>query len=244
MRNLKLLVEYDGTDFHGFQRQAGDRTVQEELERAAVRVCRDVTHVTGAGRTDAGVHAIGQVVNFRTANRIPIERVALAFNSVLPSDVAVREAEEVDLAFHARRHARLRVYRYRLLHSAVPSPLRARYTYRVSGELNLERMNQAAQALVGEHDFRAFCCRGGDSGPTRRDLTRIEGQRQGDEIVIEMAAPSFLYRMVRTIVGVLLEVGQGRKGPEDVVRMLRTGERDVDCAVVPPQGLCLVAVYY
>jgi len=244
MRNIKLLVEYDGTDFHGFQRQAGDRTVQEELERAARRVCQDVTHVTGAGRTDAGVHASGQVVNFRTSNRIPIERVAMALNSVLPSDVAVREAEEVDPNFHARRQARLRVYRYRLLLSAVPSPLRARYTYRVKGELDLERMNQAAQALVGEHDFRAFCCWSGGSQPTQRGLTRIEAWRQGDEIVIEMAAPSFLYRMVRTIVGVLLEVGQGRKRQEDVVRMLRTGERDVDCPVVPPQGLCLVQVCY
>jgi tRNA pseudouridine38-40 synthase len=251
MRNIKVVVEYDGTDFHGFQRQAGDRTVQEELERAAARIMQEPITVIGAGRTDAGVHAWGQVINFRTRNAIPVERVCVALNSVLPADVAARAATEVDLDFHARFDARRRCYIYRIVNTPLRAPLSARYATWVREPLSVADMAEAASLFVGDHDFAAFCCSQGETQRTRRTVEHLEVRQESrggplcqPVITVEIAAPSFLYRMVRSIVGALLAVGQGRKTVADVARMLASGQRDVDCPVAPPQGLCLVAVSY
>lgn len=244
MRNIKVVVEYDGTDFHGFQRQAGDRTVQEELERAASQIMQEPAAVIGAGRTDAGVHACGQVINFRTHNPIPVERISVALNSVLPPDIAARSAEEVDLDFHARFDARRRCYIYRILNVPLRAPLARRYATWVRQPLAVAEMQAAALLLTGEHDFAAFCCSHGKPQQTRRTIEQLEVQQEGPWITVQIVAPSFLFRMVRTIVGALLAVGGGRKTKEDVARMLATGQRDEDCPVAPPQGLCLAWVSY
>jgi tRNA pseudouridine38-40 synthase len=244
MRNIKAVVEYDGTDFHGFQRQAGDRTVQEELERAIARIMQEPVTVIGAGRTDAGVHACGQVINFRIHNPIPVERICLALNSVLPPDVAARSAAEVEADFHARFDARRRYYTYRILNAPLRAPLARRYATWVRQPLAVEAMREAARLLVGDHDFAAFCCSHGGPQRTRRTVEQLEVSQEGPWITVEIAAPSFLFRMVRSIVGALIAVGQGRKGVADVARMLASGQRDEDCPVAPPQGLCLTRVSY
>ena len=245
MRNIKLTLEYDGTEFHGFQRQPRLRTVQGVLEERFSRALREPIKVVGAGRTDAGVHAVGQVVNFRTTRPVPVERVADVLNAALPPDVKVQACEEVGESFHARRCARSRIYRYTVIEWATPSPIAGRYALLVPDRLSVERMSQVAERLLGRHDFRAFQASGSETATTERTLLRLDCRRSGDRIAITAEADSFLYRMVRLIVSGLLVVGRSELDPEALATALRTGER-------PPTrrgpaaacGLCLAHVQY
>jgi tRNA pseudouridine38-40 synthase len=244
LKHIKIVVEYDGTDFHGFQRQSGDRTVQEELETAASQVLKEPTMILGAGRTDAGVHAREQVCVFCTTNRIPIDRVPLALNSVLPKDVGVKSAQEVSAEFHPRYDAVSRVYRYTIDNRRIPSVLLRRFAHHVRERLDVKAMQQAANVLVGTHDFSSFQASGSEMGGAVRNMHAIRVRREGGIVTITLEANAFLYRMVRNVVGTLIPVGRGDITPEDVKRILDARDRAQAGPTAPPHGLCLVKVKY
>jgi tRNA pseudouridine38-40 synthase len=238
------VVEYDGTGYAGFQTQPGRPTIQGELELQLSRLLGHPVTVTAAGRTDAGVHATGQVVNFRTTARIPTARIPVALNRLLPPEIAVREPREVPETFNARRSARSRVYRYTILNEPVRSPLRQRYAAWIPEPLAADLMAQAAEYLVGEHDFGVFQAAGSPSRDTMREIYEVRCRRRGSRIEITLEAGSFLYRMVRLIVAALVAVGTRRLPPEAMREMLATGKRPRIVAPAPPEGLCLVRVRY
>jgi tRNA pseudouridine38-40 synthase len=244
MRNLKLEVEYDGTDFHGFQRQAALRTVQGVLEDRFSRLLREPIAVIGAGRTDAGVHALGQVVNFRTTRPVPVETVVAVLNRALPEDVKVQRAEEVAESFHARRAACSRTYRYTLLERDTPSPRLGRFALVTAERLDVARMTKAARGLLGRHDFRAFQASGSAAKSTARTLYRLECQRHGNRVEITVEADAFLYRMVRLLVSALRAVSRGEVTAEALQDRLRSGDRSGLTATAPACGLCLLQVSY
>jgi tRNA pseudouridine38-40 synthase len=237
-------VEYDGTDFHGFQRQAAMRTVQGVLEERFSRLLGEPIAVTGAGRTDAGVHALGQVVNFRTTRPVPMETLAAVLNRALPEDVKVRRAEEVAETFHARRAARSRTYRYTIVERDTPSPLLGRFALVTAERLDVARMTTAAQGLLGRHDFRAFQASGSAAKSTERTLYRLDCARHGDRVEITAEADAFLYRMVRLLVCALRAVSRGELTAEALQERLRSGERRGLTATAPACGLCLLQVSY
>jgi len=242
MRNLRLLLEYDGTQFHGFQRQARLRTVQGVLEERFSLLLGEPIRVIGAGRTDAGVHAVGQVVNFHTTRPIRAADLIDILNRRLPDDVKVQSCEEVAESFHARRSARSRVYRYTIIEREVPSPLLGRFALVLPERLKVRRMAEAARGLIGTHDFRAFQAAGSKTKTTQRTLFRLACVRQGDRVAIIAEADSFLYRMVRLIVSSLLQVSRGETTPEELRVAWVAGNRSRLPA--PACGLCLMQVSY
>jgi tRNA pseudouridine38-40 synthase len=240
---LRLTVEYDGTDFNGFQWQPGLRTVAVVLEAALARLFEQRVKLTSAGRTDSGVHASGQVVAFSSEHPFPLERLPVALNALLPHDCAVREVATVGSDFSARFSARERTYVYAVLNRPQRSALTARYACHVARPLDLAAMEAAGACLVGEHDFRAF----GTSenlGPTVRSISRLTVEPRGELIRIEIAANGFLHHMVRIIVGTLLECGQGRRPSHEVATILEAGDRSIGGSTAPAQGLCLAGVRY
>jgi tRNA pseudouridine38-40 synthase len=245
MRNIKLTLEYDGTEFHGFQRQPRLRTVQGVLEERFSRALREPIKVVGAGRTDAGVHAVGQVVNFRTTRPVPLERMASVLNAVLPPDVKAQACEEASESFHARRCAQSRIYRYTVMERAMPSPIAGRYALLVPDTLSVERISRAAKPLLGRHDFRAFQASGSETATTERTLLRLECRRRENGIAITAEADSFLYQMVRLMVSGLLAVGRGELDPGALAAALETGERPpTQRGPAAACGLCLTEVLY
>jgi tRNA pseudouridine38-40 synthase len=244
MRNIKLILEYDGTGFHGFQRQRKLRTVQGVLERRFSKLLGEEIKIVGAGRTDAGVHALGQVGNYHTTRPVALDRLGGALNAALPEDVKVQAWEEVGAEFHARRCARSRAYRYTLIERAAPSPIAGRFALVLPDRLDLAAMNEAAAPLVGRHDFRAFQASGSETKTTERNLTRLECRRTGRRIEIAAEADSFLYQMVRNIVASLIAVGQGRIEGGALTEALASGQRLPKCPPAPACGLCLVQVSY
>lgn len=245
MHNICCTVEYDGTDFYGFQRQSELVTVQGVIEKALSRLTRAATTIHGAGRTDAGVHARGQVFNFKTETNIPVERWPMALNSRLPDTVVVTGARRVPDDFHARISAGDKVYEYNVRNAPLPSVFTDRFALHVRQPLDVRRMEAAAASLVGRHDFGAFRATG--STPVRstvRNLTRLDVQQEGPMITMTAQADGFLYHMMRNIVGSLLLVGQGKREPEWLKDVLRSGRRELAGPTAPARGLCLVAVKY
>ncbi|MCS7066931.1 MAG: tRNA pseudouridine(38-40) synthase TruA [Fimbriimonadales bacterium] len=243
MRNLRLLIEYDGTDFHGFARQTAVRTVQGVLETTLQSLLREPVQVIGASRTDAGVHARGQVVNFITSSAIPAERLVVALNRRLPPDLKVRRAAEVPPDFHARHSARSRLYRYTLYTRPHPSVWHIRYACHYPYPLDTERMAQALQSLEGMHDFRAFSIKTPEEQDTVRTLYRTALRRGRATIQIELEGSGFLRGMVRLIVGSLLLIGRGRL-PADALQGYLHNPAQRLTTMAPPQGLCLIRVNY
>ncbi len=244
MRRIAALVEYDGTAFHGFQIQRGERTVQQVLEQAVSRITGTEVRVTGAGRTDAGAHAMGQVVHFDTQNSIPEDRWADALNASLPGDVSVRGCACVAQDFHARFQAIGREYRYTVWNSSRRSASRRLYTYRVGHPLDVALMDRAARALQGTWDFRGFAS---DPDRYRSTVRRVFTARvtaEGQLVVFRIDAEGFLQGMIRSIMGTLIDIGSRRSEPERVQEILNTGERDKAGACVPACGLCLHRVRY
>jgi len=239
-----LVIGYDGKDFHGFQRQKGLRTVQEELESTLTILLGHPVSVKSAGRTDAGVHAEGQVVSFWTNCPIPTDRFPLALNSLLPSDIVVKRAREVGQNFHPRFDATSRVYRYLIDNRPTPSILLKRYAWHIPKPLDIASMRQAANYLVGVHDFASFHASGSDLGSTVREMKRITVVKRDGVIAITMEANAFLYHMARIIVGTLVEIGLGRRKPEDMEAILKARDRTVAGKTAPPHGLCLMQVKY
>lgn len=242
-RTLSLVVEYDGTDFQGFQRLSTGRTVQGTLETAWREITGEAARTIGAGRTDAGVHATGQVVSLRTEAAIPADRVALALNGRLPPDARVRGAREQDEAFHARFSARARTYRYVVRRRGKPSVFLDRYSVRVPGLLDVAKMREAARPLLGSHDFRSF----GSPEPGRtavREVRRITLRETGDWLIISLTANAFLRSMARCLVAQLLAAGQGQITTDDITERLRARDRKAAGKAAPPNGLYLARVHY
>lgn len=220
------------------------RSVAAVLERALSRLFEEPTKITGAGRTDTGVHASGQVISFSTARPFPFDRLAIALNSALPDDVSVRDVAVVPSTFSARFSARERTYVYAILNRRDRSALLAHAAYHVYRDLDLEAMRTAAAHLVGEHDFRSFCGTLPDGGATVRCVKRLSIERRGESLRLEITADGFLHRMVRTIVGTLVECGFGRRDPESIPGTLLARARASAGLTAPPQGLYLAGVRY
>jgi tRNA pseudouridine38-40 synthase len=240
---VRAIVAYDGKNYSGFQRQANAPTVQAALEAALARVTQEAITVLAAGRTDAGVHAVGQVIAFDTAWRHGMDDLCRALNAVLPADIAVRETEGAAPDFHPRYDARSRRYRYRLYNARVRCPMARQYNLHVAVPLDVAAMQQAARSLVGRHDFAAF------GRPPQGQLTvrRLLAAEWGGErpwLTFDIEADAFLYRMVRSIVGTLLQVGRGLMSVEEFVEVLASRERSRAGPTAPPHGLCLMEVKY
>jgi tRNA pseudouridine38-40 synthase len=239
----RATVEYDGHDFLGFQYQARGRTVQGELEKAIERVAQQRVRVAGAGRTDAGVHAIGQVIAFTLDWRHTAQDLWRALNAVLPREIAISELSDTHPRFHPRFDALWRQYRYTVLNQEVRSPLWCRYAHQVPGPLDVETMSVASRYFVGSHDFTAF------GQPTQgtstvREIMQAEWLVDGKRLEFEIRANAFLRHMARTIVGTLLQVGRGRLKPEAIVNLLESGDRAAAGPPAPANGLCLVKIGY
>ena len=243
-RRLRLLVEYDGTDFSGWQRQPGQRTVQGSLEDAVREMTGESVFIRAAGRTDAGVHADGQVASLDLEANIPVHGILRGLNTILPADLALLDVAEAAPDFDARFSARGKVYRYTVWTHLVRSPRRARDTWHVRHPVDVEAMRAAAAALVGEHDFRAFRASDCDRKTTRRVVRRLDVDRQGALLTIDVEATAFLKNMVRILVGTLVDVGRGRIGAATIPRMLETGDRTIGGMTAPAHGLTLLRVIY
>jgi len=233
-------VAYDGTRYAGFQVQPGAPTVQQELERALAQVCGQGVRVAGAGRTDAGVHAIGQVISFRTASPLDGATMARGVNALLPDDIAVSALEPATDAFHARFSATGRTYEYRIRNAPERSPLERHREHWYPGALDDGAARAAAAALLGRHDFAAFAA--GPGG--EREVRRVAWTREGDLVRFEIAADAFLRGMVRAIVGTLLQVARGKRAADQVVGIVASRDRGAAGPSAPAKGLCLVAVEY
>ncbi|MGN0405507.1 MAG: tRNA pseudouridine(38-40) synthase TruA [Bariatricus sp.] len=247
MRRIKLTVAYDGTNYCGWQVQPNGITIEQVLNTAICRLTGEEITVIGASRTDSGVHAMGNVAVFDTESRIPAERFSYALNQRLPEDIVVTKSEEVALEWHPRYQNSLKTYEYHILNTKIPVPTKRLYNCFVSFDLNVNRMRQGAQYLLGEHDFAAFCCIRTNAKTTVRtvtDLQILQNPLKPEEITIRITGNGFLYNMVRIIAGVLIRVGRGFYEPEKVLELLEGKERKREAVTAPPQGLCLMEIVY
>lgn len=245
MRNIKLLIQYDGTRYNGWQSQEHtERTIQGKLTKVLERMLGEEIDLQGSGRTDAGVHAAGQTANFRTRSEVSCEEILDYVNRYLPEDIAVSEITEADLRFHSRLHACRKTYIYRIWNSAIPNVFERKYMYQVKEPLYVEQMRQAADLLEGTHDFRAFCANGRTKKSTVRTLEQIKIERREHELSLHFTGNGFLYHMVRILTGTLLEVGMGKRNPEEMTHILASLDRKEAGPMAPAQGLCLWNVVY
>lgn len=244
MRNLRLVMCYDGTRYRGWQRQAsGDNTIQGKLETALSRILEEKVEVHGSGRTDAGVHAENQVVNFYCENPMPCEQILFQLRRYLPEDLGIKSCKQVSDRFHARLNAKSKTYRYRLWNSDEPCVFQRRFVTVWPEKLDVEKMEQAAQFLLGEHDFSAFCTNRHMKKSTFRRIDAINIERIGPELQITVTGNGFLHNMVRILVGTLVEVGQGSRQAAFMPELFGA-ERSRAGMLMPPQGLCLMEVTY
>lgn len=245
MRTIQLTLEYDGTDYVGWQVQANGRSIQGEVEKALAALLKTApVKVTGAGRTDSGVHALGQVATFRTESAAPLKAFVLGLNSLLPKDIAVRAASERPEGFDARRSARGKLYRYRVVNRPVRTPLAQRYAWELYSPLDEGAMGRAARSLLGRHDFSAFRASDCEAPHAVRELRKLSVVRDGEEVTFDVEATAFLKHMVRNLVGTLVEVGQGRRPESSIAELLAARDRARAGATAPARGLCLVQVFY
>jgi tRNA pseudouridine38-40 synthase len=244
MRNLKLVLSYDGGDFHGWQTQPGFRTVQETLETALQQLTGDKIRVNASGRTDTGVHAVGQVVNFRCNTPIAADVLVGAINAHLPDDIVVREAADMPESFDANRHAKRKLYRYVIHDGAVPDLFMRRYCCHMKRRLDAPAMARAAKVLLGTHDFHSFETAWPNRASSVRTITHLAVNRMGDWIWLDVEADGFLYNMVRAIAGTLMNVGRGYWPESQVAAILNAEDRTQAGPTAPAQGLFLMRVIY
>jgi len=245
LRNIKLVLEYDGAQYSGFQRQPGKQTIQREIEKALKRLLSQTTKIAAAsGRTDAGVHASSQVVSVRTSSALDLNRIQMGLNYYLPKDIAVIAADEVSPGFHARYSAKTKVYEYRIWNNRVRSPLRANRYYHVPLALDMAVMKAAAKFMIGEHDFSSFCSTGSVRRDPIRHVKKLTLRRVGDEILMSIEANGFLYHMVRNIAGTLIEAGRGKATADDIKAILESRGRRKSLHNAPGHALALVRVTY
>jgi len=245
VRNLALTISYDGTDFAGWQTQPGFRTVQETLEKAVSEFTGvERVHLNASGRTDAGVHAVGQVANFRTAASYPIETVTRAINARMPGDIAITAAKEMPQEFDANKDARRKLYRYVIHDGPVMSPFMRRYAVHAKYRLDAPAMRRASECLKGRHDFHSFETEWPNRQSSVRTITHLGVSRAGEHVWIDVEADGFLYNMVRSIAGTLMDVGRGHIPESRVAEILNAEDRREAGPTAPPHGLFLMRVAY
>ena len=243
--NYKLTIQYDGSRYDGWQKQGNtDNTIQGKLEGVLSRLAGEPVEVHGAGRTDAGVHALGQVASVKLTGARPAAEVKACLNQYLPEDIAVIAVEKAEERFHARLSAKGKVYRYAIRLGDTPDVFRRKYQYRVAGPLDVDAMQAAAKLLCGTHDYRAFCANKRYKKSTVRTVHAIEIEQDGADLTITYHGDGFLYNMVRILTGTLLEVGQGERSAEDMTAILNSLDRTRAGKTAPAQGLTLINVEY
>ena len=244
MRNIKLTIEYDGKDFNGWQKQPNKLNIQGNIEKVISEITKEEIELIGSGRTDAGVHAIGQVANFKTNSNIPIEKFAIAINSRLKKSIIIKKAEEVPERFHSRYNCKKKTYRYIINNSDMGSAIYRNLEYNIKMPLNLENMKKASKYFEGEHDFSAFKASGTSSKSRVRTIYSADVKKENERIIIELTGNGFLYNMVRIISGTLVEVGLGKIRPEEIKDIIDSKNRQMAGKTLPPYGLYLVEVNY
>jgi tRNA pseudouridine38-40 synthase len=245
MRTIKLNIEYDGTHYRGWQVQREDQTVQGMIEEKLAVLTGERVHLIGSGRTDAGVHAFGQVAHFKTKSQMDIRTIQRALNSLLPSDIVVQKAEEVGEGFHARKQSKSKIYEYRILNRNLRSAFLQGYAWHIPPKLDFREMKKASQRLIGEHDFSSFRSVGSPTRTAVRKVIRAEWNRDRNGLLrFEIEANGFLKQMVRSIVGTLVEVGKGKINSEAFRRILESKDRKMAGPTAPAHGLFLKEVKY
>ena len=245
MRNFKIILQYEGTRYQGWQRQESTQnTIQGKLERLLSRIAGEPVEIQASGRTDAGVHAYGQTANFHMDTQLSPEALMEQINAYLPEDIGVISIEEVPERFHSRLNAKGKTYRYRVLNSAVPHVFDRRYVYAFPEKLDVEAMRRAARLLCGTHDYRAFTSAKRSRKSTVRTVDAIDIERAGDELWFTFSGNGFLFHMVRILMGTLLEVGTGKREAEEMTLLLENGKREDAGPLVPACGLALMEVRY
>lgn len=247
MRRYKLLIAYDGTNYCGWQVQPGVDTIQSRLQNALSIVLREPISITGAGRTDAGVHALGQVAHFQCHCQFSLEKLRMSLNALLPKDIRILDSEEVSHSFHAQYSAKSKIYQYRLSLGPVLPPLRRFHYTHIYEPLDLELLQQAASFFIGRHDFTTFANSAREGSAARgavRELYRLDILKQNDEVLLEFEGNGFLYKMVRNIVGTLLEVAAKKRAAEDIPQLLLARDRRLAGKAAAGQGLCLFHINY
>ena len=241
---IALKISYDGTDYEGWQVQKNAPTVQEKLNEAVFALTGERVSVTGSGRTDAGVHAAGQVAHFETESALPPEKYAPALNVFLPPDIRVLSSRAVTDSFHAVRSAKRKTYVYSFYRAETELPLKERYAVRIYGETDLENMRNCAAVFVGKHDFTCFLASGSDVKDAVRTIFSLEITERGDDLSLSVTGDGFLYNMVRILAGTLLEAAKGKRTPADCAALLAGKDRSPAGKTMPAKGLCLVSVEY
>jgi tRNA pseudouridine38-40 synthase len=251
--NIKLIIQYDGTDFSGYELQPGKRTIRGEIEKALFKLYKKKIVVVSSSRTDAGVHALQNVINFKINQKIPVDRIPPALNRILPDDIRVLKAEEKGASFDSRFDAKSKEYEYLIYNGEILSPLLRNSVWHVKPKLNISAMRKAARLLIGKQDFSSFCASNSDDNDFVRTLKNIEIRKSKIEIwdscklsvvSCKFKGDGFLYKMVRNMVGTLVDVGWGKKTPEQVRMILQGKDRCLAGRTAPSQGLCLVKVLY
>lgn len=245
MRNIKLTIEYDGKEFNGWQKQVSKLNIQGTIEKAIEKITGEEITLNASGRTDAGVHALGQVANFKTNSNIPIDKFAIAINTNLKKSIRILNAEEVEEKFHSRLSCKRKKYRYIINNSKYGTAIYRNLETHIPMKLDIEKMQQAVKYFEGEHDFKAFKASGTSSKSSVRTIYKAEViQKADDRIWIELTGNGFLYNMVRIISGTLVEVGLGKIKPEEIEQIIENKNRENAGKTLPPQGLYLVSVEY
>ena len=245
MRNIKLTIEYDGKDFNGWQKQPNKLNIQGTIEQAIKQITGEEVDLNASGRTDAGVHSLGQVANFKTNSKLPIEKWPLALNANLKKSIVIKKAEEVDERFHSRLSCKKKTYRYVINNSKYGTAIYRNLETHIPMKLDVEKMKEAVKYFEGEHDFKAFKASGTSSKSSVRTIYKAEVKEMPDErIWIELTGNGFLYNMVRIIAGTLVEVGLGKIKPEEISDIIKSGKRENAGKTLPPEGLYLVTVEY
>ena len=243
-QTIKMIVQYDGSNYHGFQRQQNAHTVQAQIEQGIYQLSGEKAAVACAGRTDAGVHALGQVIAFNTESAIPPTRWSYALNSSLPDDIQIISSSQAENSFHPRYMAISKHYQYRIYQGDTGIPFCHRYAWCYKVQLNIGYMQEAAAFFIGRHDLKAFCASGTAVKTYERRIINCSLQAQDNWVTFDIEADGFLYNMVRIIMGTLVEVGRGRYSPKAVTNIIKSGQREKAGPTVPPQGLYLVKVNY
>ncbi|MFH1189569.1 MAG: tRNA pseudouridine(38-40) synthase TruA [Candidatus Omnitrophota bacterium] len=244
MRNIKLTIRYDGTGYSGWQFQRNSNSIQETIESAVKKVIGKHSAVIASGRTDAGVHALAQVANFRTASHIPPENLRMALNSILPDDIVITLAEEAEPRFNSQKHAKSKLYRYTIYNKDFMDPLLRHYAAKCFFKLDIRPMKAGAGYLTGRHDFTSFRTKDERKDSAIRTIKRIKIERKRDIVYIDIEADGFLYNMVRNIVGTLIDVGRGKLSPGDIKRILNKRDKRSCGPTAAASGLTLVKVRY
>lgn len=245
MRNIRMLIQYEGTRYQGWQRQTtSENTIQGKFEALLSRMCGENIEISASGRTDAGVHALGQVANFHTESPMPVEEMLAYCNKYLPEDIAVVEMCEAAPRFHSRLNAGGKKYCYRVINGKIPNVFWRRYAWEVEEGLDLEAMERAAKLLLGEHDFKSFTSTKKGKKSTVRRIDEISIEKEGDLLTFTFRGNGFLHHMIRILMGTLLEVGMGKRSPEEMSEILAACNREAAGPLVPAKGLTLMEVYY